>query len=224
MGRLVDARIAALGGSGGAGGQGGGGAAPAGDDALSAVVRAHFKTGGITRDQLVAHAFLLLVAGNATVASMVNLGTFELLTRPDQLAALKEEPALLPAAVEEMCRYHTASALALRRVAVKDADVGVTPVKAGEGLIALNMSANRDAAVFEDPETFNIRRPLKPNIAYGSGVHECIARGLSMAELEAAFGGLLTRLPGLRLAVPPAEVQWSEAARDVGLAALPVTW
>ncbi|GBF95475.1 cytochrome P450 [Raphidocelis subcapitata] len=198
---------------------------PSGDDVISSVVRNHLTKGDITRDQLVAHAFLLLVAGNATVASMIDLGVVELLGRPDQLQALRDDPSLLRAAAEEACRFHTASAYALRRVAVEDFELSGAHIKAGEGVIALNQAANRDREAFEDPSVFNIfRNPPPPNVAYGYGTHECIARELSLAELEAAYGGLFSRLPGLRLGVERSELPWSDPRRDVGLAALPVVW
>ncbi|KIY99193.1 Cytochrome P450 55A3 [Monoraphidium neglectum] len=101
MGHLVDSRIASPG---------------DGRDVITRAVVTHLKEGRITRDQLVAHAFLLLVAGNATVASMINLGLYELMTHPDQMEALRSDiDGLMPGAVEEICRYHTASGLALRR-------------------------------------------------------------------------------------------------------------
>ena len=78
------------------------------------------QPGHLTEDELVQTAFLLLVAGNATVASMINLGVVTLLQHPDQLKMLQEDPSLWPGAVDELCRYHTASAYALRRVAVED--------------------------------------------------------------------------------------------------------
>ncbi|GAB4814037.1 hypothetical protein N2152v2_001083 [Parachlorella kessleri] len=194
------------------------------DDVLSGVVKKYLRSGDITRDQLVAHAFLLLVAGNATVAGMINLGVVTLLQHPDQLEALKADPGLWPGAVHELCRYHTASSFALRRVALEDVKVGDRTIQAGEGLIALNQSANRDEDVFPDPDRFDIRRSPNPHIAYGYGAHECVAMALALVELEEALAGLFRRLPGLQLGVAPGELDWSKPTGDVGLVKLLVTW
>lgn len=193
-------------------------------DLINRVVEEQLRPGHITREQLAAHAFLLLVAGNATVASMINLGVVTLLQHSDQLAALKADPSLVPGAVEEICRYHTASGFALRRVALEQVDLSGATVMAGEGLVALNQSANRDEEVFPDPDRFDILRPPTPNVAYGYGPHECIARYLSLVELQCAFKGLFEKLPGLRLAVPFDQLQYTDPRRDVGLAKVPVTW
>ncbi|KAI3427183.1 hypothetical protein D9Q98_007120 [Chlorella vulgaris] len=194
------------------------------DDMLSRVIEGQLKPGLISRESLVAHAFLHLVAGNATVASMINLGLVSLLEHPDQMEALRKDPSLMPGAVEEICRYHTASALALRRVALTDVEVGGVTVRAGEGIIALNQSANRDEAAFPEPDKFDIRRDASAQVAYGYGTHKCVAMPLAMAELEVAFSGLLARLPSIKLAVPADQLQWSNPKGDVGLKSLPVTW
>ncbi|KAL4423466.1 hypothetical protein ABPG77_005418 [Micractinium sp. CCAP 211/92] len=195
------------------------------EDVISWVIRDNLKKGEISRDQLAAHAFLLVVAGNATVASMINLGVMTLLDNPDQLEALKSDPSLLNSAVHEICRYHTASSYALRRVALEDVQVRDKTVKRGEGVIALNQSANRDEEHFPDPDRFDIRRSPNPEIAFGYGTHECIAMPLSFVELEEAFRGLFDgRLNNLRLAVPASQLQFSEPRQDVGLVEMPVTW
>lgn len=195
-----------------------------GSDLISEVIQQHMKQGDISRDQLVAHAFLLLVAGNATVASMINLGVITLLQHPDQLESLKQDPSLWPSAVREICRYHTASSYALRRVAVRDVDVGGQVIKKDEGIIALNQAANRDPEAFDDPDRFDIRRDPNPHVAFGYGTHVCPGEYLSYKEMEAALQGLFSQLPGLRLAVPPSELQYTAADKDVGLVKLPVTW
>eukprot|EP00195_Chlamydomonas_chlamydogama_P009597 CAMPEP_0202897450 /NCGR_PEP_ID=MMETSP1392-20130828/6199_1 /ASSEMBLY_ACC=CAM_ASM_000868 /TAXON_ID=225041 /ORGANISM="Chlamydomonas chlamydogama, Strain SAG 11-48b" /LENGTH=450 /DNA_ID=CAMNT_0049583077 /DNA_START=265 /DNA_END=1617 /DNA_ORIENTATION=+ len=197
-----------------------------GDDIISHMIRDQLRPGHINREQLIATAFLLLVAGNATVASMINLGVLELLTHPDQLSDLRAHPELLPGAAEEVLRYHTASALALRRVAKEDVKVGGQEIKGGEGIIALNMSANRDEEVFPNPDTFNIRRTPNPNVAFGYGTHVCIAQWLARVELQCGLSALLLRkgAPQLRLAVPVSELKFTDPTRDVGLQSLPVTW
>lgn len=195
-----------------------------GKDLISEVIKTQLKEGKITREQLVAHAFLHLVAGNATVASMINLGVITLLQHPDQLQAAKSDPSLWPSAVAEICRLHTASAYALRRVALQDVHLGGQTIRAGEGIIALNQSANRDEEFFPNPDKFDIRRKPNPHVAYGYGTHRCIGEYLSNVQLEIALSGLFDQLPQLRLAVPESETQYSPPDKDVGVAALPITW
>eukprot|EP00775_Hariotina_reticulata_P010929 gene10929-11084_t len=195
-----------------------------GRDLVSELIRREMKPGDITRKQLAAHAFLLLVAGNATVASMIDLGVLTLLQHPSQLQELKSNPNLWPAAVEELCRYHTASAYALRRVALQDVQVQDQTIRAGQGVICLNQSANRDADVFPDPDKFDIHRATNPHVAFGYGPHVCVAQWLARLELEIALQSLFIRLDGLRLAVPEDELRWSPAKKDVGVLQLPVRW
>ncbi|PNW87944.1 hypothetical protein CHLRE_01g007950v5 [Chlamydomonas reinhardtii] len=199
---------------------------PTGKDLISELVTKQLRPGHMTREQLVQTAFLMLVAGNATVATQINLGVISLLQHPDQLAAMKADPArLVPAATEEICRFHTGSSYALRRLAVADVQVDGQLVKKGEGIIALNQSANRDESVFPDPDRFDIHRQSNPQqVGFGYGTHVCVAEWLARAEIQVAIGTLFRRLPNLRLAVPESQIQYSDPARDVGLAALPVTW
>lgn len=116
-------------------------------------------------------------------------GVVTLLEHPDQLAELKKDPSLAKNFVAELCRYHTASALATRRVAKVDITLNGQLIKAGEGIIASNQAANRDAEIFADPDKFDIHRKnvAKTSLGFGYGDHRCIAEGLSYAELEAVF-------------------------------------
>jgi nitric oxide reductase len=170
-------------------------------------------------------SFLLLVAGNATTANMIVLGTLTLLQHPDQLAELRQNPSLIKGAVEEMLRYITASQFATRRVAIEDVEISGTTIKKGEGVWALNASANDDETVFPDPTRFDIHRQPNPHLAFGDGIHVCVAKHLARAELEIALGTLIRRLPNLQLAIPLDQVHYvTEPSRDFGVTALPVKW
>lgn len=123
------------------------------------------------------------------MVNMIALGITTLLQHPQQLAALKRDPTLSPAFVEELCRFHTASGFALRRVAKVDVDLAGTLIKAGEGVIASNMSGNRDEDVFPDPNTFDMMRVKgKQALGFGFGAHECVAELLARAQMEIVFG------------------------------------
>jgi nitric oxide reductase len=183
------------------------------------------RTGKLTHDELVAMTFLLLVAGNATTANMIALGILTLLQHPDQLTDLREDSSLIKGAVNEILRYITGSQFATRRVAIEDVEIGGQTIKKGEGVWALNASANEDETVFKDPSRFDIHRQVNPHLAFGDGIHRCIAEHLARAELEIAIATLIRRLPNLQLAIPLDEVQYvTNPARDFAVTALPIKW
>ncbi|GES63841.1 cytochrome P450 55A3 [Aspergillus terreus] len=194
-------------------------------DLISTLITEQLKPGHLDRLDVVQLAFLLLVAGNATMVNMINLGVVTLLEHPSQLEELKRDASLARKFVEELCRFHVASSFATRRVAKVDITLRDKHIKAGEGIIASNQSANRDEDVFPDPDTFNMHRETdsEKNLAYGYGDHRCIAEGLARAELEAVFSCLFQRLPNLKLGVPHDQVPYSEAHKDVGIDELPIT-
>ncbi|KAE8352219.1 cytochrome P450 [Aspergillus coremiiformis] len=195
-------------------------------DVISTLVLDQLKPGHLEKHDVVQIAFLLLVAGNATLVSMIALGVVTLLEHPDQLSRLIKDPSLSKPFVEELCRYHTASSFATRRVATVDIELRGQKIKAGEGIIASNQAANRDPEVFPDPDTFNMfrQRGSEQTLGFGYGDHRCIAETLARAELETVFSTLFQTLPSLRLAVPKSEIQWMPLTKDVGIVGLPVTW
>lgn len=134
------------------------------------------------------------------MVSMIALGIVTLLQHPEQLFHLNAEPEKwAPRFVEEVCRYHTASALATKRVAKEDVLVGGKKIKKGEGIIAATMSGNRDEDIWERAGEFDMARP-KPHggeeaLGYGWGEHRCVAEWLARAELEVVFGEFLPSFP-----------------------------
>ncbi|EFY95881.1 Cytochrome P450 CYP55A20 [Metarhizium robertsii ARSEF 23] len=160
------------------------------DDLISKLVVEQMIPGNISKADVVQNAFLLLVAGNATMVNMIALGVVTLFQHPTQLAELTADPSLAPAFVEELCRYHTASAMAIKRTAMTDIEIGgKVLVKAGEGVIASNQSANRDEEIFTRPDEFDMHRkwPSQDALGFGFGEHRCIAEGLAKAELTTVF-------------------------------------
>ncbi|KAI3558654.1 cytochrome P450 55A1 [Colletotrichum abscissum] len=196
------------------------------DDLISKLVVEQLRPGHIEKSDAVQIAFLLLVAGNATMVNMIALGVIELFRNPGQLAQLKADPSLAPAFVEELCRYHTGSSMAMKRVAKEDVILGGKTIKAGEGIIAANQSGNRDEDVFPDPDVFDMHRTPDPNhaLGFGFGPHRCIAEPLARAELETVFATLFQKLPSLRIAVPIPDIEYTPLHKDVGVVKLPVAW
>jgi fungal nitric oxide reductase len=196
------------------------------DDLISKLVVEQVMPGHIEKSDAVQIAFLMLVAGNATMVNMINLGVVTLLQHPSQLEELKADPSLSKAFVEELCRFHTASAMAMRRVAKVDLTIGGRHIRAGEGVICSNQSANRDEEVFPDPDTFDMhrKRGSEEALGFGWGPHRCVAEHLARAELEVVFATLFQKLPNLKLAIPFSEIKYSPPTRDVGIIELPVTF
>ena len=195
------------------------------NDITSRLAIEQVQKANLTHDELVSMAFLLLVAGNATTANMIALGTLTLLEHPEQLAELRENPSLINDAVEEIFRFLTGSQFATRRLALEDVQIGDQLIRKGDGVWALNASANDDEGVFTDPTRFDIHRKPNPHLAFGDGIHVCIAQDLARVEVQIAIGTLIRRLPNLRLAVPAEQLQYvTVPKRDYGVAALPVQW
>ncbi|GGP49628.1 cytochrome P450 [Streptomyces abikoensis] len=194
-----------------------------GDGLLDELVAGPLADGRMDRDELVMIALLLLVAGHETTSNMISLGAYTLLEHPDQLAALRAEPALMAGAVEELLRL-LSIADGLPRVALEDIECHGVTIRAGDGLLFPASVVNRDPAVYPDPDTLDVRRSARHHVAFGFGVHQCLGQNLARAELEIALTRLFARIPTLRLAVAPDEVPVKPAGTLQGLFALPVTW
>lgn len=193
-----------------------------GDDLLSLLTK-HIESGAVSVPDVVGMASLLLMAGHETTANMIGLGTFALLEHPDQLAALREDPSLMPQAIEELLR-HLDIISNLPRMATEDIEIEGQTVPAGSLVMVSTEAGNRDPAVFEDPDRFDIHRDASRHLTFGHGIHTCLGAPLARLELDVVFTTLLERIPTLRLAVPADQVQIKGDARIRGAHSVPVTW
>ncbi|MBJ7005239.1 cytochrome P450 [Streptomyces sp. CRPSP2-6A1] len=194
-----------------------------GDGVLDDLVHQQLSQGTLERADVVSLAVILLVAGHETTANMISLGTFTLLQNPGRLAELRADPALLPAAVEELMRM-LSIADGLARVALQDIEIDGTTIRAGEGVFFSTSVINRDPGQYEEPDALDFHRPTRHHVAFGFGIHQCLGQNLARAELEIALGTLLARLPGLRLAAPAEEIPFKPGDTIQGMLELPVTW
>ncbi|MFH8336785.1 cytochrome P450 [Streptomyces sp. AM6-12] len=194
-----------------------------GDGVLDDLVHQQLAQGTLERADLVSLAVILLVAGHETTANMISLGTFTLLQNPGRLAELRADPALLPAAVEELMRM-LSIADGLARVALEDIEIDGTTIRAGEGVFFSTSVINRDPGQYPDPDVLDFHRPTRHHVAFGFGIHQCLGQNLARAELEIALGTLLARLPGLKLAAPAEEIPFKPGDTIQGMLELPVTW
>ncbi|MEV7322268.1 cytochrome P450 [Streptomyces sp. NPDC093970] len=194
-----------------------------GDGVLDDLVHERLREGDLSRDEVVSLALILLVAGHETTANMISLGTFTLLQQPERLAELRADPALVPAAVEELMRM-LSIADGLLRVALEDIEVAGTTIRKGDGVLFATSVINRDGSVYDEPDTIDWHRPARHHVAFGFGIHQCLGQNLARTELEIALGTLWKRLPDLRLAAPAEEIPFKPGDTIQGMLELPVTW
>ncbi|MFB7334473.1 cytochrome P450 [Streptomyces adustus] len=196
---------------------------PPGSGVLDDLIHRRAGDGEIDRDELISLGVILLVAGHETTANMISLGTFTLLRHPDRLAELRADPALLPAAVEELMRM-LSIADGLLRQAVEDIEVDGATIRAGEGVLFSTSVINRDESTYPEPDTLDFARSARHHIAFGFGIHQCLGQNLARAEMEIALHTLFQRLPGLRLAAPAEDIPFKPGDTIQGMLELPVTW
>jgi cytochrome P450 len=190
------------------------------DDLLSGLI-----TGGQLSDEEIATmGFLLLVAGHETTANMLALGTFTLLTNPDQLALLRSDPGLVDGAVEELLRYLTIVHFGATRTALEDVELDGQLIKAGAPVLISLPVANRDPMRFVDADRLNLAGSSAGHLAFGHGIHQCLGQQLARIEMRIGFNALLRGFPTLELAVPANDVPMRDDMAIYGVHKLPVTW
>jgi cytochrome P450 len=197
-----------------------------GDDLISRLVTAYVATGELSRETAAMNAVILLQAGHETTASMIALGTLALLQHPDELARLRQtdDPAVVANIVEELMRYLTIVHSQVDRVAVDDLVLGGQKIRAGDAVLMNLPAGNWDTAFVDNPDTLDGDRNPRGHLGFGYGVHQCIGQNLARAELQIALATLVRRLPGVHLAVPPAELTFQDQQEIFGIEKLPVTW
>lgn len=188
------------------------------DDLLS-----DLTTSDLTDEELAGIGGLLLAAGLDTTANMLGLGTFALLSNPDQLDALRADPGLAEQTVEELLRYLSV-ADPLLRSALEDVEVEGRLIRAGETVTISVQATNRDPHKFPGPDRLDIHRKATGHLAFGHGAHQCLGQQLARVEMTVAFPALFARFPTLRLAVLPQEVPLRDRSNIYGVVSLPVTW
>nr|Q9ZHQ1.2 RecName: Full=20-oxo-5-O-mycaminosyltylactone 23-monooxygenase; AltName: Full=Cytochrome P-450 monooxygenase TylH1 [Streptomyces fradiae] len=193
-----------------------------GDGMLGSMV-AQARGGGLSHADVLDNAVLLLAAGHETTASMVTMSVLVLLQHPTAWRELTVNPGLLPGAVDELLRY-LSIADGLRRSATADIEIDGHTIRAGDGLVFLLAAANRDEAVFSEPEAFDIHRSARRHVAFGYGPHQCLGQNLARMELEVALGAVLERLPALRPTTDVAGLRLKSDSAVFGVYELPVAW
>jgi cytochrome P450 len=173
------------------------------DDLISALAAAANEGERLSEDELVTMAALLLSAGFETTTGLLSNGLVALLAHPDQAAWLRNEPGLAVPAAEELLRYDSPVQVLFGRSAPEEMQVAGLTLTAGQRVMALLGAANRDPAVFTDPDRLILDRKEHAPLSFGGGIHYCLGAPLARLEAQVAFPALLTRFPHLALAGDP---------------------
>lgn len=195
-----------------------------GENLLSGLVLAEAEGDKLSENELLALIFILIVAGHETTVNLIANGMLALFEHPEQLARLREQPALVKSAIEEMVRYYGPVEMSLPRWVREETAFGGAEVARGDQIMALLASANRDEAQFTEPDRFDITREPNRHLAFGTGIHSCLGATLARLEGQIAFTTLLARLPDLSLAVPREALVWRDGTFLRGLTGLPVAF
>jgi cytochrome P450 len=192
------------------------------NDTISRLISDQLRPGKIDRPGLIRVLLFLLIVGHETTTSMIALGTLMLLEHEEQREKLARDPSLTQNAVEELLRYLSIVHLTTCRVAIEDIEIGGETIKAGEGIVALISSANRDASQFENPDVLDINRDARTHVAFGFGVHQCLGQTLARLELRITLNSIVQRIPTLKLAQPIDELKFKSYIN--GVQSMTVAW
>ncbi|MDT7840409.1 cytochrome P450 [Streptomyces justiciae] len=195
----------------------------AGDDVYS-LIGAALRRGEISEAEAVGLAAPLQIGGEA-VTHNCGQTLYLLLTRPELMERMRQQPEARATALDELMRYvpHR-TAVGLARIALEDVEIGGQLIRAGDPVYVSYLAANRDPDVFPDPDRIDLDRDPNPHLSFGNGAHYCTGAVLARLQIELMVGTLLDRLPGLRLAVPADQVTWRRKTMIRGPQSLPVTW
>jgi cytochrome P450 len=192
------------------------------DDLTSALVLAQEGSDALSTDEIVSMLLLLLSAGHETTVNLIGTGTYELLRHPEQLEQLRQNPALMKSAIEELLRYTTPIDTATQRYAARDIEVAGTKIPKGELVLAVIASANRDPNQFENPHALDLARANNKHLSFGQGMHYCLGAPLARLEGQIALSTLIANAPNLRFKGNPDELKWKPGLSLRGLEKIPV--
>ncbi len=190
-------------------------------DLLSGLIAAEEQGDKLTEAELLSTCVLILIAGHETTVNLIGNGLLALLGNPEQLRALANDPGLIQTGVEELLRYD-GPVQRTSRMTMADVEIGGKKIAKDSVVVAAIGAANRDPAVFADPERLDVARKDNRHIAFGFGIHFCLGASLARIEGQVAIGTLLRRMPALKLVSDIPE--WRESSVLRGLKTLPITF
>ena len=172
------------------------------EDLASAIANARINGEPLSDLDTMSYYVIVASAGHDTTRNAITGGLLALIENPDQLARLRDQPELMPTAVEEMIRW-TTPVKEFMRTAAEDTTVRGVPISAGESVYLAYVSANRDEEVFNEPFRFDVGRDPNKHLAFGYGVHFCLGAALARMEMNSLFNELIPRLDSIELAGAP---------------------
>jgi len=191
------------------------------DGLIRSLMDAEVEGQRLTEEEVIANTIVTMVGGQETTTNLIGNGLLTLLRQPDHLADLRDTPAIIESAVEELLRYESPSQHTAR-LAPHDVMLGGKLIRKGDAVMAVMAAGNRDPERFPDPDRLDLRRQDNRHLAFGWAAHFCFGAPLARLEGQIAFATLLRRLPGLALTDEP--LAWRENLGLRGLKALPVTF
>ncbi|MBC6972392.1 cytochrome P450 [Bacillus sp. Xin] len=192
------------------------------DDLMSALVQVQEKEDKLSKNELLSTIWLLIIAGHETTVNLIGNGVLALLQHPEQMDLLRDNPLMLPSAVDELLRY-AGPIMIGNRFAGEDITMHGKTIHKGEMVLFSLAAANIDPKKFSNPEALDITREENDHLAFGNGIHHCLGAPLARLEGQIAFGTLLQRLPNLRLATKPEQLVYNYS-KFRSLATLPVVF
>jgi cholest-4-en-3-one 26-monooxygenase len=190
------------------------------DDLMSALLHGEVDGDRLNVMEFDTFFLLLAVAGNETTRNLISHGLLLLLDHPETLARLRKDASLLPAAIEEMLRIKS-PVIYMRRTATQDTELEGKLIRKGEKVLLYYPSANRDEAVFERPDVFDIDRKSNLHVAFGFGEHFCVGTHLARLETRVLFEGVLERMHDIEVA---GSVSYLRSNLIDGVKHIPVTF
>lgn len=194
------------------------------NDLITRLIQVEEQGDKLSVRELIGLLALLLVAGFETTASFIGSSALTLLQHPDLLGQLRDDPSLMPAAVEELLRLEAPIERAPLRYAAEDVEIGGQQIRRGDIVLVVLLATNRDPARFGCPDEVHFDREDRRHLAFGQGIHFCVGAPLARLEGDIALSTLLRRLPSPRLNVPLEQLRWRITPIVLGLECLPVAW
>jgi len=194
-----------------------------GNDLLSVLANGE-KTGIYSRDEVIANAILLLLAGHETTINLICNGTFAFMQHPAQWQSFTEDPAGRVVRATEECLRYDAPVRSIQRIASEDIELKGKAIHKDDRMRWFISSANRDSNMFPEPNKFDIARYPNPHVAFGSGIHHCLGSALARLEGQEALKALAERFAGLYLDIREDDVEFQPSITFRSIKSLPVSW
>jgi cytochrome P450 len=198
------------------------------DDLMSALIQARDEQDKLSEQEMITMCIAILIGGHETTANMINMFLLTLSQYPEEYARLKAAPDSVPQAVEELMRFTQlggeSGSASLPRIATEPIELGGVTIPAGAAVLPAMGAANRDPIPFPDPDQLRLSRANNQHLGFGAGIHHCLGAQLARMELQEALGGLIRRMPNLRIAVPEGEIRFKQGHLLRSMESLPVTW